>query len=549
FSTRSNVNDSNSLSTGHTDITSRRVVHSNENNSSATVTAIARAKATALTSEPSKGLQTKRVVNSTVSAVRRRAALGDVSNVGKAEAADGTKKSVGLVSKAIQPSATRTTRAPIITRAKEVKKQPIDLKRTTAPSGIQKRKAVTSSAYATTTEAHNDEQPARKRVTVESDRGIRAVAAPSRATTSTHPTISTSRIATAAPRAATTSSRTATTSSRTATTSSRAATTTSRVPAAPRAALMPAAPAPVPVAPVRRQAPVDEFVYPPGVKNLDAEDYDDPLMVAEYSNDIFEYLREIEPDTLPHPDYMEVQDDLEWKTRAILVDWLVEVHTRFHLLPETLYLAINIADRFMSLKTVHLQRLQLVGMTAMLIAAKYEEIVSPSISSFHELAEGGFTEEEILSAERAILSTLDYNMSYPNPVNFLRRISKADNYNIEARTIGKYLMEISILDHRLIGYPGSLLASGAMYLSRLILDRGEWNPTLVFYSGYSEDEIEPIVAILVDYMVRPTTHQAFFRKYACKKFLKASIIARSWAKANMRHFRISNPHIPVDDLV
>jgi G2/mitotic-specific cyclin 1/2 len=59
-------------------------------------------------------------------------------------------------------------------------------------------------------------------------------------------------------------------------------------------------------------------------------------------------------------------------------------------------------------------------------------------------------------------------------MNFLRRISKADNYDIQSRTIGKYLMEISLLDHRLMAYRPSHIAAAAMYLSRLILDRGEW---------------------------------------------------------------------------
>lgn len=213
---------------------------------------------------------------------------------------------------------------------------------------------------------------------------------------------------------------------------------------------------------------------PAGVKDLDSEDLDDPLMVAEYANEIFEYLRDLECKSVPNPNYMEHQDDLEWKTRGILVDWLIEVHTRFTLLPETLFLAINIIDRFLSEKVVQLDRLQLVGVTAMFIAAKYEEVMSPHVGNFRKIADDGFTEGEILSAEQFLLSTLNYDLSYPNPMNFLRRISKADNYDIQCRTIGKYLTEISLLDHRFLAYRPSHVAAGAMYLARMILDRGEW---------------------------------------------------------------------------
>ncbi|KAI9819751.1 MAG: G2/mitotic-specific cyclin [Phylliscum demangeonii] len=264
--------------------------------------------------------------------------------------------------------------------------------------------------------------------------------------------------------------------------------------------------------------------------DLDFIDCEDPLMVAEYAAEIFDYLHELELVTMPNPEYMEHQDDLEWKMRGILVDWLIEVHARFHLLPETLFLAVNIIDRFLSAKVVQLARLQLVGVTAMFIASKYEEVMSPHVSNFRHVADDGFSEQEILSAERYVLAALGYNLSYPNPMNFLRRISKADQYDIQTRTIGKYLMEISLVDDRFLAHPPSLIAATAMYLARLILDRGEWDPTLVRYSGYTVEEIEPIFHLMVDYLARPVAHEAFFKKYASKKFLKASILTRQWAK-------------------
>jgi hypothetical protein len=208
--------------------------------------------------------------------------------------------------------------------------------------------------------------------------------------------------------------------------------------------------------------------------DLDAEDIDDPLMVAEYVGEIFEYYRTLETVTMPNPNYMDHQDDLEWRMRGILIDWLIEVHTRFRLLPETLFLAVNIIDRFLSLKVVPLDKLQLVGITAMFIASKYEEVLSPHIGNFVHVADDVFTVEEVLSAERYTLQTLKYDLSYPNPMNFLRRISKADNYDIQTRTIGKYLMEISLVDRRFMRYPQSRVAATAMYVARLMLESGPW---------------------------------------------------------------------------
>lgn len=210
------------------------------------------------------------------------------------------------------------------------------------------------------------------------------------------------------------------------------------------------------------------------VADLDAEDVDDPLMVAEYVVEIFDYLKDLENSTMPNPDYMDHQDNLEWHLRGVLVDWLIEVHTRFGLLPETMFLAVNIIDRFLSTRVVELDRLQLVGITAMFIASKYEEVMSPHVANFKHVADDGFSVEEILKAERFMLAALNYDLSYPNPMNFLRRISKADNYDMNTRTLGKYMLEISLLDHRLMEYQPSHIAAASMYLARLILERGEW---------------------------------------------------------------------------
>lgn len=250
------------------------------------------------------------------------------------------------------------------------------------------------------------------------------------------------------------------------------------------------------------------------------DDIDDPCMVPEYITEIFDYLRKLEPTTQPNPDYMDHQRDLEWDTREILIDWLIEVHTRFSMLPETLFLAVNIIDRFLSVKVVRLDKFQLVGVTALLIASKYEEAVTLHVQHYARLADNGFTEDEILRAERFILSSLDYNLSYPNPMNFLRHISKADQYEIATRTIAKYLTEISILDNRFMEFLPSHTAAAAMYLSRMIFDRGEWDDHLVYYSDYTEEEVLPVVRLMIDYLASPVRHRAFHKKYANKRFMK-----------------------------
>ena len=156
------------------------------------------------------------------------------------------------------------------------------------------------------------------------------------------------------------------------------------------------------------------------------------------------------------------------------MDWIVQVHHRFNLLPETLYLCVNYIDRFLSCKAVSLGKLQLVGATAIFIAAKYEEIDCPSVQEIVYMVDGGYTVDEILKAERFMLSMLQFELGWPGPMSFLRRISKADDYDLETRTLAKYFLEITIMDERFIGSPPSFVAAGAHCLARMMLKKGNW---------------------------------------------------------------------------
>ncbi len=177
---------------------------------------------------------------------------------------------------------------------------------------------------------------------------------------------------------------------------------------------------------------------------------------------------------MPNPHYMDQQAELQWSMRSVLMDWVIQVHLRFHLLPETLFLCVNIIDRFLSVKTVSVGKLQLVGATGLLVASKYEETNCPSVSEMVYMLDGGYTADEILRAERFMLGILSFELGWPGPLSFLRRVSKADEYDLETRTLAKYFLEASIVDERFVACPPSFLAAGAHCLARLMLAKGDW---------------------------------------------------------------------------
>ncbi|KAJ7494668.1 cyclin [Mycena galericulata] len=266
----------------------------------------------------------------------------------------------------------------------------------------------------------------------------------------------------------------------------------------------------------------------------DDVDIYDTTMVSEYAEDIFEYMNELEETMMPGADYMSHQNEITWAMRQTLVDWLLQVHLRYHMLPETLWIAVNIIDRFLTHRTVSLIKLQLVGVTAMFIAAKYEEILAPSVDEFVYMTENGYTKEEILKGERIMLQTLEFRVShYCSPYSWMRKISKADDYDIQTRTLSKFLTEVTLLDYRFLRAKPSLVAAVGMYCARRMLD-GDWNEAFVFYSGYTEDQLVQGHDMLVEKLTeRNFSGQFVCKKYKHKKFLKASSFAIEWARAQV----------------
>lgn len=226
---------------------------------------------------------------------------------------------------------------------------------------------------------------------------------------------------------------------------------------------------------------------------------------------------------LPDPHYMDTQAEIQWSMRSVLMDWLIQVHQRFSLLPETLFLCVNYIDRFLSKKVVSLGKLQLVGATAIFVAAKYEEINCPSIGEIVYMVDGGYSGEEILKAERFMLSMLQFELGWPGPMSFLRRISKADDYDLETRTLAKYFLEVTIMDERFVGSPPSFVAAASHAVARFMLSKGDWSPAHVYYSGYTWNQLKPLVALVIECCENARKHHAaVFDKYSDRRYKRAS---------------------------
>lgn len=162
----------------------------------------------------------------------------------------------------------------------------------------------------------------------------------------------------------------------------------------------------------------------------------DVLTVPEYSDEIFQ--NEIKKESplpeskkqrqpykfwMPSPDYMASQKDINEKMRKILIDWMLKVHNKFKLLPETLYLTVNIIDRYLSNEIVTRKVLQLIGVTAMHIACKYEEIYPPEANDFVYITDNAYSKKELLDSEYKILKSLNFDLTFTSAYRHLERYS------------------------------------------------------------------------------------------------------------------------------
>ncbi|KAJ4468785.1 cyclin-like protein [Lentinula aciculospora] len=266
--------------------------------------------------------------------------------------------------------------------------------------------------------------------------------------------------------------------------------------------------------------------------DLDADDAEDPFMAPEYVHEIMEYMKELEVRTAPTPDYMNYHSELDWDKRFILTEWILSIHSRYNFLAESFFLFVNIMDRFLSLRpTVALSKLQLVGVSCFCAAVKFEEGVAPSTQELVLLTGEIYSAEEICKAERYVLKTIDWDLSFPGPMSWLRRGSKADDLDPIARTLAKYLLELACFAPELVATPSSLVAATSLWLARLILGREEWTYNLIHYTSYKERDILPVAEVLLASVVSPSQAEVLYKKYASKKFMKCSVYIRKWASA------------------
>ncbi|KAG8493709.1 hypothetical protein CXB51_011753 [Gossypium anomalum] len=255
--------------------------------------------------------------------------------------------------------------------------------------------------------------------------------------------------------------------------------------------------------------------------DIDNCDKTNPLAVVEYIDDLYQFYKKAECTGCVPPNYMEQQYDINQRMRGILIDWLIEVHYKFELMEETLYLTINLIDRFLAVKQIARKKLQLVGVTAMLLACKYEEVSVPVIEDLVLISDKAYSRQEVLDMEKLMINTLQFNLSVPTPYVFMRRFLKAAQSNKKLELLSFFMIELCLVEYEMLKFPPSLLAAAAIFTAQCSLSGCKyWNKTSEWYTTYSEEQLMECSRMMVRFHQKAGTGKltGVQRKYSTSKY-------------------------------
>ena len=250
-----------------------------------------------------------------------------------------------------------------------------------------------------------------------------------------------------------------------------------------------------------------------------------PQNVDEYFDDIVSELKNKEEKYLPKENYMANQKDINHRMRAILIDWLIDVHIKYKMVPQTMYISVNLIDRFLSENKTNRDKLQLVGVASMFIASKYEEIYPPELKDFVYITDKAYVKSEVLEMEYKMLKYLNFDITFPTQWSFLEIFKKKLDLDQKTFYLAWFLMELSLINYKMLKFKYSQIAASAVLIAIKTLNyfnivEFEKN------TGYNEKDIEECVKEIINFNIYNLTHslQAIRKKFSTRKYDEVSKI-------------------------
>jgi len=227
--------------------------------------------------------------------------------------------------------------------------------------------------------------------------------------------------------------------------------------------------------------------------------------------------------------------------RPYLVDFLIEIHQQHRLRPETLYLALNIVDRYVSKRIVFKKHYQLVGCAALWIAAKFEDAKDrvPTVPELCQMCCGAYDESAFIQMEGHVLSTINWVIGHPTTESWLR-LACVTGPMEEQRTqhVARFIMEITLFHKEYIPFKPSELALASLLLARFMLGKSRrvslrlrlglgasLAPQLTRLPPQILDESEPVLRIAAMLDQHLAEHLDAVSPIVVKKVRSATVLA------------------------
>ena len=260
----------------------------------------------------------------------------------------------------------------------------------------------------------------------------------------------------------------------------------------------------------------------------------DPSTCANILDDMYVIYYDLEEKYSPAP-YMEIQTDINHRMRAILIDWLIEVHHKFKLHTSTLWLCVHIIDRFLQVTNIDRQKLQLVGISSLLISCKFEEIYPPEVRDCVYITDFAYTNEEVLKMENEILKKLNYEICVPTGYHFLARFLDCIKASERTRNLAFYYAERNLQEVDILSIKPHVLACTSIYCALRqqssqypSIKTSSWPKCLEEESGYKESDLTEWAKTIIKHVnEEPETASrrkliAAKKKYSSEKYSNIS---------------------------
>jgi hypothetical protein len=277
-------------------------------------------------------------------------------------------------------------------------------------------------------------------------------------------------------------------------------------------------------------------------EKIEIKDYFHAL-VDDYGDDIFKYLKKNEKINVcdySNKDIFKLQDKKYYneKNRSIIYHWLVKNNHKWKLKDDTIYMAMNIMDRYISQYKSKNLEFQLIAISSYLIASKYEDIYPPYIDELSQICNYIYSNDDIIKKEYEILSGLNFDVLYNSSYKFLTFLhSVVDNQNMKLLYLAQFILEISLDNLDILEYSQSERALAALLVSKKILGiKITWNNLRMYYD-YDENKIKTVqkkMIPLLNKVMKSKNKNAIFEKFESSKYKSVSSLLDNLCSSNKK---------------